>query len=61
MWPLFRRVIFNINKIKKYKMIKIFRTVNTAFKNLIIAIVKSMSNSISPDEIKCMLEGLKWK
>jgi hypothetical protein len=35
--------------------------VNTAFKNLIIAIVKSMSNSSSVDEIKSMLEGLKWK
>jgi len=35
--------------------------VNTAFKNLIIAIVKSMSNSSSSDEIKSMLEGLKWK
>ena len=36
-------------------------TVNTAFKNLIIVIVKSMAKSSHPDEIKCMLEALKWK
>ena len=36
-------------------------TVNTAFKNLIVVIVKSMATSSSPDEIKCMLDSLKWK
>jgi len=35
--------------------------VNTAFKNLLVAIVKSMAKSNYPDEIKCMLEALKWK
>jgi len=35
--------------------------VNTSFKNLIIAIVKVMSGSNNSEEIKCMLESLKWK
>ena len=35
--------------------------VNTSFKNVIIAIVKSMSRSNNIDEIKTMLEALKWK
>ena len=35
--------------------------VNTAFKNVIVAVVKSMSNSNDSEEIKCMLEALKWK
>lgn len=35
--------------------------INTAFKNLIQAAVKSMINSDWADEIKCMLEALKWK
>lgn len=36
-------------------------SINTAFKNLIQAAVKSMINSDWADEIKCMLEALKWK
>ena len=36
-------------------------TVNTAFKNVIIAIIKSMSKSDQPEEVNCMLEALKWK
>jgi len=35
--------------------------INTAFKNVIQAAVKSMINSDWADEIKCMLESLKWK
>ena len=35
--------------------------VNTAFKNLIIAIVRSMARSTQSEELKCMLEALKWK
>jgi len=36
-------------------------TVNTAFKKLLVAIVKSMATSNDSDEIKSMLEALKWK
>ena len=35
--------------------------VNTSFKKMIQAIVQSMSSSKESDEIKCMLEALKWK
>eukprot|EP01017_Pseudomicrothorax_dubius_P029136 TRINITY_DN350_c0_g2_i5.p1 TRINITY_DN350_c0_g2~~TRINITY_DN350_c0_g2_i5.p1 ORF type:complete len:1561 (+),score=580.71 TRINITY_DN350_c0_g2_i5:124-4806(+) len=35
--------------------------VNTAFKKLILGIVRSMAPSNEADEIKSMLEGLKWR
>ena len=35
--------------------------VNTAFKNVIVAIIKSMSKSNETEEVNCMLEALKWK
>ena len=34
---------------------------NSAFKNILIAIVKSMAKSNDSEEIKCMIEALTWK